>query len=129
MTTLTGVKIQIADVPNRNGRIYPTSVLTEVIKAAGERKILGGMGVSNNPMVGPDISNISHSVSNLRIEAGWLVGDVTVLDTPQGKILEDCIDSLDFRMMGYGSIYTTSDGTSIDRDYVLTEISAVVDGA
>lgn len=129
MTTLTGVKIQVADVPNRNGRIYPTSLIEKVIKAAGDDKILGGMGVPDNPMTACDLSTISHSISNLRIESGWLVGDVTVLGTPQGKVLEQCIDVLDFRMMGYGSISTSENGTVILDDYVLTAISAVADGA
>ena len=39
-----------------------------------------------------DASQVSHSVSNLRIEDDFLVGDVKILDTPAGITLQDRIN-------------------------------------
>lgn len=110
-----------ADFPNGNGRIYPMSALEHCVEKAKAGPVLGSLGLTEGVSVA--LSEVSHTVENLRIEEGYLVGDVTVLDTPKGQALEKLIDSCDFRSTGTGLI---RGGHVVD--YNLISIDAVLDG-
>lgn len=89
MAKLIAVKIQQADVKNNRGRIWPLSILCEVCEM---KRIFGTVNgyLNINPdsaLMGPEIYEISHTVDNLRIQDGWLVGDVEILDTAFGELL------------------------------------------
>jgi hypothetical protein len=111
------VKILELDKPNKNGRIYPTAVIAKSLESV-KYPVFGELGF--NPYGGVlatiDVSNISHKVENLRIEDGFLVGDVTVLKTPKGLILEQVISNAEFLPKGTGSI---------DKDGNISEYSLI----
>lgn len=122
------VKILELDVPNKNGRIYPTDVIAKSLKSA-ESLMLGQMGydeiinkVGARGVV--DISSASHMIDNLKIEDGHLVGDVTILRTPKDIILEQIIDDTEFRPIGIGTSISQGDHDVITR-YTLLSISAI----
>lgn len=91
------------------------------IEKAKAGPVLGSLGLT--PGVSVALSEVSHTVENLRIEEGFLVGDITVLDTPKGRDLERLLDSCDFRATGLGVIR----GGHV-TDYNLISIDAVLDG-
>jgi len=42
---------------------------------------------------GISLKNISHVIKDLRIEYGYLIGDITILNTEKGRFLKDLIDN------------------------------------
>lgn len=119
MSKLT-VTILRADHPNENGRIYPLAALESCVKKyETDGPIIGSFGVSADPV---SLSDASHIVDNLRIENGFLVGDVKFL-TQQAQQISSMPD-ITFRPMGYGVIKD-----NVVTDYQLISIDAVIDGA
>ena len=123
------VTILKADVPNANGRIYPRETVEQMVEqcAKNQNRIFGTIGMPEG--TGLDISKVSHTVNNLRItEGGDLIGDVMVLATPQGKVMEELLaqgTTYDYRTAGIGKI----DENGVVSDYRLISISMVSDGA
>ena len=78
-----------ADVPTVNGRTYPRSVLENAVKQIS-LPIMGGLDIRPDSKIRLD--KVSHEVRRLYVDfEGRLVGDVEVLDTPQGQILTKMI--------------------------------------
>lgn len=116
------VHIMRADLPNGNGRIYPMAALEHCVKRAEAGPIYGELGVPEGTSV--NLNKVSHTVDNLRIEGDLLVGDITILHTPQGEQLSKILSACVFRPTGTGVIRN-----GIVTDYHLISIDAVVDGA
>lgn len=114
------VRITEVDVPNKNGHIYST----ECVQSFLGKEVLGQIGMVAGEI---DLSNVSHKISNLRIEDGFVVGDVTTLNTPQGRLLSDLLESTNmcFRMSGYGNI----DENGNISEFELISVNLVNDGA
>lgn len=68
------------------GNYYSTEVMQKAIDALEGKDVLGTVGI--NPSTSINVAEVSHIVRNLAIEDGWLVGDIVVLKTPKGAILE-----------------------------------------
>ena len=122
------VTILKADVPNANGRIYPRETVEQMVEqcAKNQNRIFGTIGMPEGTAL--DISKVSHTVNNLRItEGGDLIGDVMVLATPQGKVMEELLahGTYDYRTAGIGKV----DENGVVSDYRLISISLVSDGA
>jgi len=91
-------KIMQFDVPNRNGRIYQSDKMNKVIQEYLENNEirLGRIDNSNCPV---DIchpvtfSEASHKINKLTIEGNELIGEISILDTPQGKNVQALLDS------------------------------------
>lgn len=132
--TIRTVQIAQADVPNLNGRVYPRSTLEAMI-AEQEKKdpnrVFGTIGMPEGTSV--DLARVSHSVSNLRLDdEGRLLGDVMILETPQGQILKRVLEAepeRQFRMAGIGKLQDNSDGTTTVLDFRLISVNLVRDGA
>jgi Prohead core protein serine protease len=115
------VQIMRADVPNGNGRVYPRATLESVVEQAKAKPPLGHLGVPEGPTV--ELGKVSHTVGNLRLEGDYLVGDITVLDTPKGRVLMDLLDTCQFRASGTGMV--SEDG--VVTEFQLISIDAVSD--
>jgi hypothetical protein len=117
------VQILRVDVPNGNGRIYPLAALEQCVEKAKAGPIFGVLGLTEGTSV--DLSKVSHTIENLRIEGEYLVGDVTILHTPEGKRLDALLDGvqIDFRPTGTGVIRE-----GLITNYNLISIDAVFDG-
>lgn len=130
------VTILECDKPNLNGRVYPREAVEKMIadvqtKPGMMGRVFGTIGMPKGSSL--DITEISHSVSNLRImEDGRVMGDMMVLDTPKGKVLKELLSpenhSYSFRTAGIGQI-KEENGVKVVHDYRLISISAVSDGA
>jgi len=98
------ILIQKLDEKNRNGRVYTTAAMTEAVSLV-KGAIHGTIGDRDfkQPI---NLLEVSHAVNNLRVEDGYLVGDMTVLKTPGGETLKQLMDAgeIVFRPMGTGKI-------------------------
>lgn len=114
MTTLR-VEIFQCDVPNRNNRIYTRQVAEQIIEQQKNKPEGTLMGEIVNERQYPSswppdnsvpLDRVSHTVANLRLEGDYLVGDATILSTPQGEVLEKMITdpNLKFIQCGIGNI-------------------------
>jgi hypothetical protein len=128
------VQIAEADLPNKNGRVYPREVLQKVIKEVEGKdpcRLFGTIGMPADDVIDP--AKISHSISNLYLtEDGALMGTVMILETPSGKIAENLLDidpSRQFRMAGIGKLEDNEDGTTTVTDFRLLSVNLVRDGA
>lgn len=126
--------IMEVDVPNKNGHIYPRVEIERVVEVWSGKQMFGqiDMPPGHEGSLSVDLSRASHVVENLRIDDNnCLIGDVTVLKTPQGTILDDLltIDGLCFRSAGIGKATTDEHGHVVITEYQMLSINAVFDGA
>ena len=80
---------------NLNGRIYTREVVETMIEQFNRRKaeqghFLGELGFPER--LETTLSQVSHSVDEIHIDKNMLLGDITVLDTPNGKVLKSMIE-------------------------------------
>lgn len=117
------VKIMKLDKPNKNGRTYPSSEIEKHLDRlnvkAEKQALFGELGYPKNAdefrFSAIKLENASHSFSNLRIEDGYLVADVKILQTPMGNIVEKLYDQPN---TGFG-IRATGD---VDEHGVVTNL-------
>ena len=92
-------KIMSFDTPNRNGRVYQSTQMNEAIHEYLKNneirlgRISSGdncPGEINHPVT---LSEASHKVDELTIEGNELIGNIEILDTPQGKNVQALLDS------------------------------------
>lgn len=90
---LKGVFMQ-ADIKNRNGRIYP---LTEMVNATESlNKAIKESGGIFGELDHPDtltinLKNISHVITELRMDGSNVIGTAKILETPMGLIAKEGI--------------------------------------
>ena len=104
------------DKPTVTGRIYPKTLIEEAvigdsfIKEKIANRMFFGEFPSNNkePYAYIKLNNVAFSVENLSLEDEDLKADIAVLDTTQGKILNEIIDNnnltVTFSCSGAGTV-------------------------
>ncbi len=99
-----------AGVKNLNGRYYPKEVMKEAVEAAQEA-IKDGRFIAeleHPSSLKINIAEIAAKVESLTmLEDGSVVGEMTVLDTPKGKIIQELVESgvkLGVSTRGNGSV-------------------------
>jgi hypothetical protein len=135
MKLIESVVIAEADVPNKNGRVYPRAVLEQMIREVDRKadpaRVFGTIGMPSDSTL--DLARVSHSVSDLHVtHDGKLLGKVMILATPQGELLQKVLEaepSRQFRMAGIGKLEDNEDGTTTVTDFRLLSINLVRDGA
>lgn len=113
---LTGL-LQCADKPNANGRIYPRQILErevnrykDVIKenrALGELDHPSEKDWERDDPLAVRLDRASHIIRDIRMEGNEVRGEVQILSTPAGKILEALINdgvTLGISSRGFGSV-------------------------
>ena len=105
--------LQKSDTLNQNGRIYPKVILEREVrnyqKFIRENRALGECDHPDSSVV--ELKNVSHIVREAWMEGDVCYGQVELLDTPCGKILQSLVESgvtLGISSRGVGS--TRSDG-------------------
>ena len=94
-------------VKNKNNRIYiKDDVELHIQKFLDSRPKFGTfMDLAESGSI--DISKISHSIDDIWVKNEKLIGKITILDTPYGKILQKLYDSDEYfsvRPMSLGSV-------------------------
>ncbi len=83
-TTLLGLGVK-----NRNGRVYTKECVENMISKIDSSIVMyGQIGYSIETV----LKNVSHTINNIQIEDDYLVGDITILSTHNGKVLRSMID-------------------------------------
>lgn len=120
---LKGV-LQKADTLNQNGRIYPKSILAREVrnyqKFIRERRALGECDHPDSSVV--ELKNASHLVTSAWIDGDVVYGEVELLNTPSGKILQSLIESgvtLGISSRGVGSTRRDGERQIVQDDFQL----------
>ncbi len=111
--TIEPIIVQVADVKNENGRIYPRNELEKAVKEAQPRvkrwQMLGeldhGDATDEDPY--PKLSKASHIVNQLFMNKDKVYAGFIILPTPYGEILKDLLEfgiTLGVSMRGLGEV-------------------------
>jgi len=130
---IEGVFMQ-SEVKNRNGRIYPKSILEKEVGRYNKEyvKQSRAMGELNHPQ-GPTVNldRVSHIIKDLQVEGSDVVGRAKIMDTPMGKIAKNLIDEgakLGVSSRGMGSLKTNKEGVNeVQKDFMLSAVDIVAD--
>ena len=130
---IKGVFMQ-SDVKNQNGRIYPFPVLQREVKNYSKKFVKEGraLGELGHPM-GPTINldRVSHLITELYEDGKNFVGKAKIMDTPNGKIVKNLLESgvkLGVSWRGLGTVKTNKSGVNeVQKDFVLSTVDIVAD--
>ena len=128
---IEGVFLQ-SELKNRNGRMYPFSVLEREVGRYNEeyiksKRALGELGHPDGPTI--NLDRVSHRITSLRAEGNNFVGKAQILDTPMGNIAKSLLGEgvqLGVSSRGMGSIQKSEDGNVVADDFMLTTAADIV---
>ena len=128
---IEGVFLQ-SEIKNRNGRVYPFSVLEKEVGRYNEEYVksgraLGELGHPDGPTV--NLDRVSHKITSLRAEGNNFIGKARILDTPMGKIAASLLDEgvkLGVSSRGMGSIDKREDASYVRDDFMLATAADIV---
>ena len=88
---IKGVFMQ-AETKNRNGRMYPISILSKEVKRYNKelvepKRAFGELGHPEGPTV--NLDRVSHLIEELYEDGNNIIGKAKILDTPNGKIVKE----------------------------------------
>jgi len=122
------------DEKNRNGRVYPKSVMEQAVNKYYENQVKTGRAVGElNHPEGPTVNldKVSHLITDLRIEGNkQVVGKASILDTPNGEIVKGLLDGgvkLGVSTRGMGTLAKSGDAMVVREDFMLNTIDIVQD--
>ena len=130
-TYIKGIFMQ-SEQQNRNGRLYPKSVLEKELERyqtmISEKRSLGELGHPPNPQI--NLNNVSHLITNLQWEGNDIIGTAKILDTPMGKIAKNFIEEgvrLGVSSRGLGSLKERNGVNEVQGDFHLATVDIVAD--
>tara|TARA_B100000035_G_scaffold314274_1_gene330103 strand:- start:818 stop:1462 length:645 start_codon:yes stop_codon:yes gene_type:complete len=128
---IEGVFLQ-SELKNRNGRMYPFSVLEKEVSRYNEeyvktKRALGELGHPDGPTV--NLDRVSHRITSLKAEGNNFIGKAQILDTPMGKIAKSLLGEgvqLGVSSRGMGSIDKREDVNVVMDDFMLATAADIV---
>jgi hypothetical protein len=128
---ITGIFMQ-AEKQNRNGRVYPASVLSREAdrynrEYVSKNRAFGELGHPENPQI--NLDRVSHLITSLHRDGNNFIGKAKILDTPNGKIVKSLLDggaSLGVSTRGVGSLRPYNGYQQVQDDYKLATAADVV---
>ena len=128
---IEGVFLQ-SELKNRNGRMYPFSVLEREVKRYNEeyvqsKRALGELGHPDGPTI--NLDRVSHRIVSLKAEGNNFIGKAQILDTPMGNIAKNLLGEgvqLGVSSRGMGSIQKSEDVNIVADDFMLTTAADIV---
>ena len=129
---IEGIFLQ-GEMQNRNGRMYPMSVLRKEVQRYNENHIqsgraLGELGHPDGPTV--NLDRVSHKIVSLKESGNNFIGKAKILSTPMGKIAESLIAEgvkLGVSSRGIGSLQQTKEGVNVvGEDFMLSTAADIV---
>ena len=128
---IEGVFLQ-SELKNRNGRMYPFSVLDREVKRYNEeyiksKRALGELGHPDGPTI--NLDRVSHRITDLRAEGNNFIGKAQILDTPMGNIAKNLLGEgvqVGVSSRGMGSIQKSEDCNVVADDFMLTTAADIV---
>lgn len=129
---IEGVFLQ-TNVKNRNGRVYPTEVLSREVERYNENYIqknraFGELGHPDGPTI--NLERVSHMIKELRLEGKDFVGKAKIMtETPYGAIVKNLIKEgaqLGVSSRGMGSVKRSGDANVVQDDFYLATAADIV---
>ena len=128
---IEGVFMQ-ANKPNRNGRIYPTSILENEVKRYNKEYVMknrafGELGHPQGPTI--NLERVSHMIKELYQDGDNFVGRAKIMDSPYGSIVKNLIKegaSLGVSSRGMGSLKTKNGVNEVQKDFYLATAADIV---
>ena len=116
--------MQMAEVQNGNGRVYPQAILEREVKnyakMVKERRALGELDHPEDSVI--NLKNVSHQITQIWMENNKVMGKMKVLDTPSGQILRSLVESgvsIGISSRGLGSVTENAGKTIVEDDFQL----------
>ena len=118
--------IQRAEAPNQNERVYPKDILEREINKyidgpVKEKRALGELDHPESSVI--NLQNVSHNVTKIKMIGDDVYGEVEILPTPAGKILQALFASgitVGISSRGMGSVQEGANGTvEVQDDFEL----------
>ena len=121
-----------AEIKNRNGRIYPLSILEKEVGRYNKEYIqknraFGELGHPDGPTV--NLERVSHMITGLHPDGNNFIGEAKIMDTPYGKIVKNLIDegaSLGVSSRGMGSLEPRRGVNFVKDDFYLATAADIV---
>jgi hypothetical protein len=129
---IEGIFLQ-SDCVNRNGRMYPFSIMEREVKRYNESYIqkgraLGELGHPDGPTV--NLDRVSHKIVSLTCEGSNWVGKAQILSTPMGNIASSLLGDgvcLGVSSRGIGSLRENNKGyKEVGEDFMLATAADIV---
>jgi hypothetical protein len=130
---IEGIMLQ-AETVNRNGRMYPLSILSEEIGRYTNNYIIKNraMGELNHP-TSPTVNldKVCHMITEMKKSGNDFIGKAKILtETPMGAIVKNLIDEgacLGVSSRGMGSLQKINGVNIVQKDFTLSAIDIVAD--
>ena len=123
-----------AECVNRNGRMYPMSIMEREVRRYTEQYVnkgraLGELGHPDGPTV--NLDRVSHKIVSLTQEGNNFIGKAQILSTPMGKIAESLLKEgvcLGVSSRGIGSLRENLKGgyKEVGEDFMLATAADIV---
>jgi hypothetical protein len=123
-----------AECVNRNGRMYPMSIMEREVTRYTEQYVnkgraLGELGHPDGPTV--NLDRVSHKIVSLHKEGNNFIGKAQILSTPMGKIAESLLKegvTLGVSSRGIGSLRENIRGgyKEVGEDFMLATAADIV---
>ena len=130
--TIEGIFMQ-AEQKNRNGRIYPMTVMTQAVDKYNQDQVVPGRAVGElNHPEGPTVNldKVSHKIESLEFSGNNVMGKATILNTPMGEVVKGLLDGgvrLGVSTRGMGSLERRNDTMVVKDDFHLNAVDIVQD--
>jgi len=128
---IIGVFMQ-AETKNRNGRVYPLDVLHKEVNRYNKelvetKRAFGELGHPDGPTV--NLDRVSHMIEELVPEGKDIIGKAKILDTPNGKIVQELINAgakLGVSSRGMGTLEKRGQTNYVKDDFYLATAGDIV---
>ena len=128
---IEGVFLQ-SEIKNRNGRIYPFSVLEKEVGRYNEEYVskgraLGELGHPDGPQI--NLDRVSHKIVELYQDGSNYIGKAKLLETPMGSIAKNLLREgvqLGVSSRGVGSLESKGGSNYVRDDFMLTTAADIV---
>lgn len=120
-------------IKNRNGRMYPTNVLSNALSKYNknyvkENRAYGELGHPQGPTI--NLDRVCHMFTDLKEDGNNIVGRAKIMSTPMGETVKRFIDdgaNLGISSRGLGSIKENNQGImEVQSDFMLATAGDIV---
>lgn len=120
------------DIKNRNGRIYPMSILQDAVDRympmISGKRALGELNHPDHIQINP--KEASHLITDLWVEGNKIMGKAKILNTPNGQIVKALLEAgvqLGVSSRGFGSLKEKNGIKEVQSDFTISTVDIVTD--